>query len=186
MSDARVRNFLQRKPHPNRIRTDSGEVILLQGRNKWNEAQSAIDALDPATLEALDKDGNIIRSLQCDGGGGAGGREVRIEDQLTALARIMSESNDKAAQRHENAYKSAFDALLALTQTVSARLASMERAYMALVHRHAETIEQIAAGEDDGGLEGVATQFLLGRMSMGPPDTKPNGQKPKGDKPKGE
>lgn len=176
MSDVKTRNFLQRAPHPHRIRTDSGEIILLQGRNKWSEAQSAIDALQPSTLEALDRDGNIIRTHQCDGGVGSSAREPRIEDQLTALARIMSESNDKAAARHEAAYRAAFNAVLELTKTVSARLTNMERAYMALVHRHAETIEQVALNGDGetSDLEGLATQFLLAKMATSDGDDKPN------------
>lgn len=173
MSDAKIRGFLQRNPHPHRIRTDSGELIALQGRNKWAEAQSAIDALQPSTLEALDKDGTIIRSLQLDGGSG-GAREARlVEDQLTALARIIAESSDKAAARHEAAYRTAFGAVLELTKTVSARLTNMERAYMALVHRHAETIEQAALGDEGSSdLEGLATQFLLAKMATDGGDKK--------------
>lgn len=177
MSDAKVRNWLQRSPHPNRIRTDSGEVILLQGRRKWQEAMESITAADPSVLEALDRDGNIIRTLNLDGTT----REPRVvEDQLTALARILADSSDRAAQRHEQAYKEAFTAVLQLTKTVSDRLTQIERAYMALVQRHAEALENAAGGDD---LDAIATSFFMNRFMGAPPPAqqqkppqKPNGQ----------
>lgn len=185
MSDAKIRNWLQRSPHPNRIRTDSGEVILLQGRRKWQEAMESIEAADPSVLEALDRDGNIIRTLSLDGTT----REPRIvEDQLTALARIITESNDRAALRHEKAYESSFNAVLELTKLMSARLTTMERAYMALVQRHAESVEAAANAMGQGDdLDALASSFFFSKMMGGPeaPQQKPKQQANGGGQPNG-
>lgn len=178
MSDQHIRNWLQRAPHPHKLRTDSGELIVVSGRNKWQEALSSINALSPSTLEALDRDGNIIRTLQLDG---AEGREPRlVEDQLVSLARIITKSNDDAVARHAGAYQQSFQCVVQLMTMMSQRLSRMETAYMAMVQKHADTLQEVAAN-GDGELDGMLGSFLAAKLVEGASespkkDPPPNGQ----------
>lgn len=178
MSDQHIRNFLQRAPHPHKLRTDSGELIVVSGRNKWAEAMSSINALSPATLEALDRDGNIIRTLQLDG---STGKEPRlVEDQLVALARIITKSNDDAVARHAGAYQQSFSCVVQLMNMMSQRLSRMESAYMAMVTKHAETLQEVAQNAGEGELDGMLGSFLAAKLVEGvsepKKDSPPNGQ----------
>lgn len=178
-STTSIRAWLQRSPHPASLRTDGGETIALVGRNKWIEALTAIEALGPESLEALDKDGNILRAIKL-GASTSGTTSTPKDDQLTALARIMMQVGDQSAARHEAAFKESFSALLALANMMNARLTSMEKAYLALIHRHAETVEaaaELAGAEADSGLDGMAAAFL-GQIAAG----KLNGAGDKADK----
>ncbi len=180
MSDTQIRNWMQRSPQPDRLRTDTGEVILLSGRRKWEEAMKAIGAMQPNSLEALNKEGAVIRVYNLDETSG-----TRIgssaESELVLLSRIISEAHDKGASRHEAAYKLAFESLLTVTKEMVARLTKLEQTYMHLMERHAKAMEDAAMGNEGGDLDALASAFLLNRLSGGggeppKPNPKPNGK----------
>lgn len=178
MNERTLRNWMQRAPQPVRLRTDAGDVIMLEGRHKWQEAITSIDALEPDLLEALSKDGAVIRTLRVSGTTGEA-KERKVEDPTVALSRVMMEVADRAAERHQAAYDKAFEALLGITKMVNSRLATMERAYMALVTRHAQAIEE-NAGQEDGELNQMVTGLVLKSFLEGDTSETGEGQKKAG------
>lgn len=66
-----VRNWLLRKPNPHSLRLSSADVPVAQelrcaGRRSWSKVADSIIAIGPELIEALDKDGNLIRALRPD------------------------------------------------------------------------------------------------------------------------
>jgi len=193
----KLRNWLQRQPHPVKLRTDGGDMLILKGRNKWFDACQTIDDMGPAVIEALDADGNVLRThrlTETDAPDKATS-DRKTEDATVALSRVMMEvadraaersieAADKAAERNARGYEAAFKALVSVTDLNTKRLGKLEAAYFALVRRHAETIEDTAdaladAAEagGDGEIKQMALGLLLKGAIAGTGEVKPNGKK---------
>jgi len=193
----KLRNWLQRQPHPAKLRTDGGDTLVLKGRNKWHDAITTIDDLGPAVIEALDDTGNVLRTYRLDdsGTGSSTEKERKTEDATVALSRVMMEvadraaersieAADKAAERNARGYEAAFRALVSVTDLNTKRLAKLESAYFGLVRRHAETIEDTADAladaadaNGDGEIKQMALGLLMKGALSGQGEAKPNGKK---------
>ena len=192
----KLRNWLQRVPHPAKLRTDGGDMLIVKGRNKWHDACQTIEDLGPAVIEALDADGNVLRThrLAESENPDKTASERKTEDATVALSRVMMEvadraaersieAADKAAERNARGYEAAFKALVSVTDLNTRRLGKLEAAYFALVRRHAETIEDTAdalADAADAGGDGEIKQMALGLLLKGAMggtgEVKPNGK----------
>ena len=168
----KLRNWLQRQPHPTKLRTDGGDTIVMKGRNKWHDAIATIEDLQPYTVEALNADGEVLRTFKIDDNEGKSTRN--LEDPTVALSRVMMEVADRSAERHGEAYKLAFEAVVDIMRTSLGRLDKLERLYMGLVKRHAETIEDTAEalaeanGDPEDKLLGqAATALVLNAVGAG-------------------
>jgi hypothetical protein len=191
----KLRNWLQRVPHPAKLRTDGGDMLIVKGRNKWHDACQTIEDLGPAVIEALDGDGNVLRTYRVAESDGSekSASERKTEDATVALSRVMMEvadraaersieAADKAAERNARGYEAAFRALVSVTDLNTKRLAKLESAYFGLVRRHAETIEDTAdalADAADASGDGEIKQMALGLLMKGAlasQGEKPNGK----------
>jgi len=171
-------------------------MLIVKGRNKWHDACQTIEDLGPAVIEALDADGNVLRThrLAESENPDKAASERKTEDATVALSRVMMEvadraaersieAADKAAERNARGYEAAFKALVSVTDLNTRRLGKLEAAYFALVRRHAETIEDTAdalADAADAGGDGEIKQMALGLLlkgaMAGTGEVKPNGK----------
>ena len=179
------RDWLRRIDGLASVRIDGEDVIALTGTatNRWAHAARILDDAAPERVEALDADGGILRLWKApdapatDPARATGGIDGNA---LTDLARVIGDVSDRAAQRHENAYKAAFDAQQKLVQTISDRLFAIEKSWQQmLVVRKREIEASIIAssngqsGDSDGfDLGGLAQSVIAGALSQGPPKVK--------------
>lgn len=185
MSDEQTidwRNWIRKIPGVASLRLDDDEIISLKAK-KWANAASIIEANGPAKIEALDADGAILRVWTDKSDRKRTSSENISASTLTALAQVIGDISDKAAARHENAYRAAFDSQQRLVQTISDRLYAMEKSWQQmLVVRKREIEESIivqtsgAAGSEDGMLEQLAMGVLGNAMGGGSPAASANGK----------
>lgn len=157
MADSRyttLAGWLRAKPPLAGVRIDGDDkrIVRVVAR-QFATAEEAITALDPTTLEGLDAHGAIIRSWKCKDGATAAAerasslaqREPWPESDTAQLGQVITAACDRAAARHENAYRYSFDKLEALYREQSQRLAGLEQ--MLLEGQRARILELEAEAE---------------------------------------
>lgn len=138
------------------IRCGDDLVKLTSSRGRFAEAARAVESLDPETIELLDADGAVLKVLQL--------REESDDDDdtsttggsagdLVKLAKVLGDVADKAAARHEAAYRQAFQAQTDLVRLIADRLNSLERAWQRVIALEYKRAAESAS--EDGDLDGM-------------------------------
>lgn len=177
-----LRRWLTKHPHPHTIRgwttdDDTKQVKLGVARSRWLDAEAAL--ADCYKLEALDADGNTLRVCELDGAeerAAQKGKSGSVE--LVELAKLLNDSADKSAERHEGAYRLAYEQQRLLVEVMSSRLAALEKAWHQLL---------MAQQTDSDPNQGMVAALLAGAFGGAAPPTttvdapaaKPNGGKAK-------
>lgn len=178
IDDGRFRRWLRTTPHPVKLRLelvgDRPPVVLSLSRtnpNKFSEAERSVASMgsDVLTAYALDNGGDTIRVYRL--------REEVVEaapvqkepwpqSQDAQLAMIITASNDRAAARHENAWKYAFDKLQAMYEAVVAQLANEQRRTSQLEAALQKELarKEVALPETEDGLDGLINSLLPALM----------------------
>lgn len=176
MADAsdsgRLRRFLRTVPHPSKVRVELAggrpSVTLVLARtntNKFAECEKSIRAMgeDVLTVAALDVQGETLRVHRLRDEADeviAAQKEPWPVSPDAQMAQVITASNDRAASRHENAWRMAFDKLHAMYEAVLAqynnevrRTAQLEAALQRELARR-----EVALPEDEEGLNGLIAQ----------------------------
>lgn len=179
------RRWLKQTPIPARLRCGEQVVKMSATANRWREAEDTVAALNPASVHALDANGELLRVFNLREETRAESYETQKEDwpqsETAQLAQVITAACDRAASRHENAYKMAFDRLSDMYQAQSVRLeealsrnAKLESALLRL-----QTMPVSVQEEPDTATTMLTT--MLGAaatrmMSDGQQPSKPNGK----------
>lgn len=189
-----VKAWLKRKPWPDAIRVDGKSIVqVTNNANKWAECCESILAMKGHVLEALDRKGNVVRACDITPQGERDAPEADAKPEtnwpateLGVLAKIITESNDRAAMRHENAYRIAFDRVVGLVELCLARVSGLEEAWTQELARRAQAVEEreLNAGTVQSNAQGeqlLATVMQHGMLQMSKPaGTKVGPAKPNG------
>lgn len=145
-----LRTWCMKRPRPDAIKLtfDNGDEKLFprpgqSGQSSWQEAAESIAALEPTLLEALGKDGEVLRAIkgsELDKDGKQRNERVAPppalhSDPETArlcytadlLHRAYQHATDVAFERIDSAYSTAFDRLVQLVEKVDDRNARIEQ-----------------------------------------------------------
>lgn len=149
-----LKSWLRRSPPAAKLRFDGKRVFVVgQGKNKWRDAENAIASFRPTLLECLNEEEHVLRVTTLDGGSHAEEDEEAIDDakkksekvsELAALADIITKAADRAAERHESAYRMAFDKNYELVQVLSDRMSGLESAWQETIEARAQQVEEEA------------------------------------------
>lgn len=168
--------WLARQPHPASVRVERADgeertVRVGVARSKWRDAESAIGN-DAVRAEALDENGAVLRVWEA-----ANAEEIRGKKEVTAeqaqqqalvrFAELLSESCDRAVQRHTEFVNVAFTQLGALVQLYAQRNAMLEKAWHKLLIESAEA-QAAAAGQPDPSDAIIGGIVQMGMSSLQP------------------
>jgi len=168
-----IRSWLRRDPQPTTIRVQSATdgtktLALVDGGRKWSDAERNVLALDPVRIEALNKDGEVLRAHDF-GSAGADEKEERDESltlsgevgenkQLVLMARLLHEAHESGSARHEaawastrQAYEVAFTKFYEMVVMLVQRLTSAENAQQKQIASIVELQVALARAEAQGG-----------------------------------
>lgn len=186
-----VRSWLRAHPRPKAIRVDGAKIVTITNRpNKWADAHQAIETLGATKLEALDGQGNVLRATDLESdvdpiADAPSQKEAWPESEAAQMAIIITAACDRAASRHENAYRIGFDRLAGLVETLALRLAGIEEAYGTELARRVALEAEVLRANGDNGPDALATTVIEGAMArmmrvgpeVGPKKpAKPNGE----------
>lgn len=163
-----LKSWLRRQPMPTKLRLDGKRLLVIgNGKTKWVECLRSIDQLQPTTLEALNEEEHVLRVTTLKGAP----EDDQDEDEkpsskmteLATLARIITESNDRAAERHERAYALAFEKNYDLVQVLSDRMAGLETAWQTALAQRAKDLEtrESETEEEDPGAAAIGRLFRI-------------------------
>jgi len=132
------------------VRCGEDVVRLTETRGKYAEAARAIESLDPETVELLDGDGAVLKVIRLreEEDDESGSEEDNIGG-LAKLAKVLGDVSDKAAARHEAAYRMAFDRQNELVRLIADRLNSLERAWQRVIALEYRRAAESASGDGD-------------------------------------
>jgi hypothetical protein len=204
-----LKSWLRRMPQPHGIRyvTPDDEERELQlssnARNRWKDAADALEEMGAVRVEALDKEGKVLRVAQLrDEDGGelhdATERQDRAKaKELVGLASVLDAQGRRISEAYREGAEAASRGQDNLVQVVNI-LTAQWTATMQSVHNLSQSLARAIRGQGGGDEEhdevGAGIQQLLGMaamrmMGMGmpgmggdapAPDTKKNGAaKPK-------
>lgn len=140
------------------------------GRGQWAHLEHAILTLAPSYIEALVGETCVAsRGLVDEEDDTATGPEIPVKEKahpfaamvgvLPVVTQLIVDAGDASAQRHQDAYKMAFEAMLEqnkqyleLVRVVSVRLGSLEKAW------HEMLLQRAAASSDEN--DSMATALL--------------------------
>lgn len=150
------RRWLKETPQPVALRLDENEkktIKVSKQRACWSEAEKSVLAMDPTIVEALDNQGNILRAFRLkDDDANEPAKPPQQESwpssELAQMAQIFTAAADRAASRHEAAYKMGFDRVSAFLD--------------AMVSRHDEALQRAAQAE--ARLERERRQWLEAQL----------------------
>jgi len=185
-----IRAWLQREPHPSRIRCtlasgDEKTVRIGDSRSRWRDAAAACSGA--VRLEAVNESGETLRVFDTEGDESTPGRAIARttaggggESSLAELGRILAEASDASAARHADAYRLAYEQQALLVSVLSQRLQALERAWHRLLMSETSPAADAAenGGPDVGGMQMQMVQALLaGALAPPtPPATPTNGK----------
>jgi len=169
------RKWLQAVPQPAKLKCDDTELRVGTTNKRWHDAENSVVALAPATVYALDNTGAVLRvfSLRAEEE-----RSEPLESQKEAwpatpeaqMAQIICASNDRAASRHEAAYKMAFSSLIQMYEAQTVRLeealgraARAEAAVLKLAKPRVQEV-LVEAETDEDQSTALLTQVLGGAL----------------------
>jgi hypothetical protein len=130
-----LRRWLKQNPQPSCIRVDEKHTMRVPTHaSRWSETEKSIIAGGYTKLEAMGPNGELLRALNLDTGNDSDEKPVQKEDwpdsEEAQLAQVITAACDRAASRHENAYRLAFDKL--------------SEQYTSLSSRHEEALQRCA------------------------------------------
>lgn len=166
-----IKSWLRRLPQPAKLRLDKKTVVRVgEGKNKWRDCIDTILAQQPHILEALDGDGEVIRTTELTAEGDQDDSPPAPKDgpntELAQLGALLKEAYVDGAKAHADAYQKLLAEHVKLMQLVVDRnLRLEERAEESWEEKAA----QIAAGNGDlaeimNGPLGVLINAVMGRM----------------------
>lgn len=173
-----LKSWLRRQPQPARIRYTTAEdeerelELSSKARNRWSDAAEALEHVGAKCIEALDKDGKVLRVTKRDEDGettsGADAVEKQKAKETAALALVL----DAQGRRISEAFNAGADAASRgqdnLVQVVNI-LTAQWSATMQSLHNVSMNLAKLArgAGADDED-EGMSQQMqqLLGIAAM--------------------
>jgi hypothetical protein len=176
-----LKKFLRGVPQPSKLKCDETVVKVGSSNNRWAEAEMSIVALNPATIQALDNEGTVLRIFRLrDDEGDDPEKATKSQKESwpdapeAQMAQIITAACDRASSRHEAAYKMAFTALKEMYEAQTARLEeALARAArseaMVLRMRQPATKEVFVQDEVDG-----PTQMLTEVLSAALPQLMAN------------
>ena len=184
-----LRSWLRRTPLPASMCVADLEVAVPEGKTKWADLTQTIESMAKRgdKIEAYDEEGTLLRAFVWDEG------EVRIavapalavanEDaRMVEIARLLAEASDRGAERHAQAYQTAFATMENLVNLVSNRLVAMETAWQRAMVATAEAqAAAVAAQQQDGSnsMMEVMLPMIMGKVlpgGMAPPNGTTNGK----------
>ena len=202
-----LKSWLRRNPQPHAIRftTPDEEERELQlsasVKNRWRDAADALEEMNAVRVEALDKDGKVLRvaTLREDDGPStaesrAGSVELARSKETAALALVAREVRLAAVEGYQAGADGASrgqDNLVQVVNILTAQWSGTMNALQSLSMQLGKAL--LAAGGGDGGEEddglGGQIQQLLGlavmrQMGMGPAQAEDHTKKNGAPKPK--
>lgn len=185
-----LKSWLRRMPQPHGIRytTPDDEERELQlssnARNRWKDAADALEEMGATRVEALDKDGKVLRvaTLRDEEGGELHDPTERQDKakakEMTALASVLDAQGRRISEAYREGAEAASRGQDNLVQVVNI-LTAQWTATMQSVHNLSQSLARaIRGGEgaDEHDDVGAGLQQLLGMaamrmMGMGMPGT---------------
>lgn len=195
----KIRGFLLQQPKPVKVRItggaagDEGQELSL-GRN-FTKASETILALEPDVIEALDKDGKLLRAKRTADADAQRSEAAPIPEGLKndPNALMLTHFADLLHRAYQHSTEIAFTKVVELQERINERSASIEarlertearnRQLMQdqvddAFERAQELAERRAEGED-GFVENMASSFLaskLGGLGLGGAPANANGK----------
>jgi len=164
-------------------------------KTKWSDLCETIESMVKRgdKVEAYDAEGTLLRAFVWDQGEvrhagiattAVGIASVANEDaRMVEIARLLAEASDRGAERHAQAYQTAFSTMENLVNLVSNRLVAMETAWQRAMVATAEAqAAAVAAQQQDGSnsMMEVMLPMIMGKVLPGmaaPPNGSTNGKK---------
>lgn len=187
VNDPAFKAWLRRKPKPNRVRATCEDgpdrtvaINARTGASFWNDTIATLASLRVVRVEALDAEGNVLRSRDVDPDDGADGEEPEEQEEpelppaakptttdatLIQFAKLLSEAYRNGADAQRASSEVAFTRLVELTNVAFQRLDALERAYSRSFNerlRDAANTPASGGGDDLQGLIGA----MLGGMAQ--------------------
>jgi hypothetical protein len=170
----RFRRWLRMQPQPVKVRVELAggrpPVVLTLARtnaNKFAEAEKSVRSM-----------GSDVLCVYCLDGVGEVTRVHRLREELdeappvqkeawpqstdAQMAQVITASNDRAAARHENAWKYAFDKLQAMYEAVLQQYTNEQRktAQLEAALQRELARREVAVPESEDGLDSLINQLL--------------------------
>lgn len=163
-----LRSWLRREPQPVRVIADTRTIQVPAGPRKWAELEETIVSIGATKVEAIGADGSLLRVVNLEteessSGGGAIGRGTSGLSEMAQLATIIAEASDRAAQRHADAYRLAFEENTKLVGLLAERLGSLESSWMRTLDQLAEARQQ--GQSDNGEIQALIATALAGQAA---------------------
>lgn len=185
MAEIALRRWLMKQPYPELVHGELADgtvrpVRIGLSRSKWRDAEEALKGAVRA--EALDKDGNVLRTWESDEQPAARpAKDLQILRDIE-LAKIIADVSDKAVARYEGIMEKAFAQNNRVLELVSDRLVAIESAWhernVAEAEALAEQAEQQAQAAALAPVDELAHQVIAGEIGRamrtnGAPPPKP-------------
>lgn len=165
-----LRSWLRREPQPVRVIADTRTIQVPAGPRKWAELEETILSIGATKVEAVGADGSLLRVVNLEteessSGGPAIGRSASGLSEMAQMAQIIAEASDRAAQRHADAYRLAFEENTKLVGLLAERLGSLESSWMRTLDQLAEARQQTQ--ESGGEVQALIAAALAGQAQGG-------------------
>jgi hypothetical protein len=170
----RFRRWLRATPQPVKLRVELAggrpPVVLTLARtnaNKFAEAEKSVRSMgsDVLTVFCLDNSGDVIRvhrlREELDEAPPVQ-KEAWPQSTDAQMAQVITASNDRAAARHENAWKYAFDKLQAMYEAVLQQYTNEQRktAQLEAALQRELARRDVVVPESEDGLDSLINQLL--------------------------
>jgi hypothetical protein len=159
--------WLRKAPQPAAILADEKRIEVLGNARGWKELAATIASLEPSKLTALDKQGNVIRSIVLDESEDAGTRAPPSPEMsdLQLFAKLLADGYEKGMRANQPI----IDSAMAFVERQGVRLlkaeAEIER-LRAHIHKLNLQIAELSGGApaSDDSLLGT---IMAGAMAAG-------------------
>ncbi len=184
MTSLNIDYWLRKRPRPAVVLADDNRIEVQNNERGWKDLTTTVKSMEPSRLTALDKAGNVIRSVVLDAEDEKSSTTTLSKSErsdLQMLASLVSEAYEKSGKMHQPV----LDSAMRFVETQSIRLLKAEAEIdrlRGLVHKlNLQLAEkeppQLVAAEGEGGVvNALVSGFLSAQQNALVPPPPPNGK----------
>lgn len=165
-----LHRWIRRRPVPHALMCGEQRILLSDGRRRWQDAVDAIFATTSEQIVAVDSKGSVLRVVQRSDVDDAPTQDETPADvtdtqkELAQVAQIISEAYSTAHDHARENSARGYELLAKFAELSFNRLASIERAYAALLQAHAKAIDADSGDGLESAIGGLVGKAMSGSM----------------------
>lgn len=158
----KLTNWLRKAPRPAAILADDQRIEVPPNARAWRDLIATIESLEPAKLTAVDKQGNVIRSITLEDDAPQPSAASPEMSDLQLFAKLLADGYDRGMRANQPVIDSAMVFVERQGQRLAKAESEIDRLRAVIHKQHLQIAELSGAAADGGGDDSLLGSLMAG------------------------